>query len=220
MPEWLKGKDSEDVWNRAKSIIKDEYGNIEKSDSDRFYSLVTAVYKNICKSKDYDCGIGKKSESIFYDSSNLKVLSERIGRFMRIGNPKMRKMAVYDLGSFVRNIAGELAYKLADRSDPYGELAKNSPKVKSLGKKMIKAMEEFANAVYDTEKYRDIGNVEYGLGEEELSEKSQPKLNKYDPGSLLGWVVYLLEKEGLEDASKEVKKISKVVSQAWMERKK
>lgn len=54
----------------------------------------------------------------------------------------------------------------------------------------------------------------------ELIEKAQPKLNKYDPGSLLGWTVYLLEKYGLSDAADEVRRVSKVVSRAWQEREK
>lgn len=52
----------------------------------------------------------------------------------------------------------------------------------------------------------------------ELDERSQPKLNKYDPGSLLGWTVHLLEKSGLGDAAEEVRKVSKAVSKAWQER--
>jgi|GEM_PF-4401897 len=51
-----------------------------------------------------------------------------------------------------------------------------------------------------------------------LVEKSQPKLNKYDPGSLLGWTIHLLEKEGLGDAADEVREISRKISRAWQER--
>ena len=52
----------------------------------------------------------------------------------------------------------------------------------------------------------------------ELLEKAQPKLNKYDPGSLLGWVVHLLEKYELDDAADDVKRVSKSVSKAWQGR--
>ena len=52
-----------------------------------------------------------------------------------------------------------------------------------------------------------------------ISEYStMPHLNKYDPGSLLGQVVYILEKDGLDDAAKAVREVSKVVSQAWSTR--
>lgn len=51
-----------------------------------------------------------------------------------------------------------------------------------------------------------------------ISEKAQPKLNKYDPGSLLGWTVHLLEKEGLDDVAAEVRAVSRSVSKAWMQR--
>jgi hypothetical protein len=49
-----------------------------------------------------------------------------------------------------------------------------------------------------------------------LTEMPQPHLNKYDPGSLLGQVVHLLEKEGLVDAAASVREVSTVVSQAWV----
>jgi len=133
MPNWIKGPDGEKAWEKAKKIVAKEYGaGLKKSDSDKFYSLVTTIYKNVCKSPDYDCGIGEATR-----------------------NPRLSALAE-DLASFC---------------EP-----------------------------------------------EDLTEKSQPKLNKYDPGSLLGWVVYLLDKEGLADASKEVKAVSKTVSDAWKER--
>ena len=47
---------------------------------------------------------------------------------------------------------------------------------------------------------------------------STPHLNKYDPGSLLGQVVYILERDGLDDAAKAVREVSKIVSQAWATR--
>jgi len=148
-------------------------------------------------------------------------LTERIAKFVKIGNPEMRAMAAYDLASKVRSFAGEMAMGLADSSDPYGELASLNPKVKSTGKKMISAMQAFSKAVMDTEKSIDISpRVRARLREELLQEKSQPKLNKYDPGSLLGWTVYLLQKYGLDDAAKEVKNVSRSVSKAWGEREK
>lgn len=48
-----------------------------------------------------------------------------------------------------------------------------------------------------------------------------PRLNKYDPGSLLGYVVYLLESKQeteLNKAAQRVRSISKSVSDAWQER--
>jgi len=53
-----------------------------------------------------------------------------------------------------------------------------------------------------------------------LCETSQPRLNKYDPGSLLGWTVYLLKKYGLDDAADKVRDVSRDVSKAWQEREK
>jgi hypothetical protein len=48
--------------------------------------------------------------------------------------------------------------------------------------------------------------------------RPRPHLNKYDPGSLLGHVVFLLDKEGLVDAADSVREVSRVVSQAWLTR--
>jgi len=73
----------------------------------------------------------------------LRELSERLATFVNIGNPKARAIAVYDLATKVRNFGGDLAMRLADKSDPYGEMASRHPKVKSTGKKMISAMEAF-----------------------------------------------------------------------------
>lgn len=214
----------------------------------------------------------------------MKDLLRRLEELKQIGNPTLRAAAAYDLGSKVRNFAGELAFKLADKGDPYGELAKTFPDVKRKGKKATDAMIAFSKAVFDTERFIDITPQVRGRLREELTEaltakgvgatldrvvdkaktlaprlnktvmagefkkilsdasdelekiasgiregneeppipelleKSQPRLNKYDPGSLLGWVVYLLEKEGLEDAVDEVKRVSKTVSRAWQER--
>jgi len=60
MPSWVSGPDGEKAWNKAKGIVREQYGaGLEKSDPDRFYSLVTTVYKSVCKSPDFSCGVGK-----------------------------------------------------------------------------------------------------------------------------------------------------------------
>ena len=46
------------------------------------------------------------------------------------------------------------------------------------------------------------------------------KLNKYDPGSLLGRVVWLLDEAGLDDAAKDVRRVSSIVQRAWRSREK
>lgn len=79
-----------------------------------------------------------------------------IERLERIGHPKFRAIAAYDLGAKVRNFAGDIAMKLVDKDDPYGELARNFPKVKKAGDVMVKAMQNFAKEVFATEKYIDI----------------------------------------------------------------
>jgi len=68
-------------------------------------------------------------------------------------------------------------------------------------------------------KLADIGNTKL-RDPAALDEKSQPKLNKYDPGSLLGWCIHLLDKEGLDDVADEVKEVSRHVSKAWQGREK
>ena len=79
MPNWIIGTDGEKSWDKAAGIVRKEYGSdIEKSDSDKFYSLVTTVYKNICKSPDYDCGIGR-NESV--GDPKLASLAEELAVF-------------------------------------------------------------------------------------------------------------------------------------------
>lgn len=150
----------------------------------------------------------------------MRALVNRLEESLRrIGHPKARQISVYDFGSKVRNFAGELAMKLADKSEPEGEMAANFPKVKQAGNRAIKALEQFATTVFDTEKSIDITPMVRGrLKEGMLDEKAQPRLNKYDPGSLLGWCVYLLEKEGLDQAADAVRGVSRDVSTAWQRR--
>jgi len=50
--------------------------------------------------------------------------------------------------------------------------------------------------------------------------ETKHKLNKYDPGSLLGRVVWLLDEAGLDDAAKDVRRVSSVVQRAWRTREK
>jgi hypothetical protein len=58
-----------------------------------------------------------------------------------------------------------------------------------------------------------------------LTEAQAPHLNKWDPGSLLARLIWILENEGerlgnqdLTDAAESVRKVSRVVSEAWMSR--
>lgn len=93
MPSWIKGKDGELGWEKAKSIVKKEYGSgIEKSDPEKFYSLVTTIYKNVCKSPDYECGIVKKTES---ENVTMRSLIEK-------------KMGKTDVEQTADRIVGEL----------------------------------------------------------------------------------------------------------------
>ena len=145
---------------------------------------------------------------------NISDLKESTGemleRMQKMGDPRDRIRAAHAMGMKVRDFAGEMAFSLVDKRGPYGKLAIDFPTVKRAGNKMVKAMEEFAKAILETEKYMEV--------REDLDEAAQPKLNKYDPGSLLGWVVHLLEKYELDEAASDVKRVSKSVSKAWQER--
>ena len=91
MPDWVSGADGEKAWKKAKGIVAKEYGaGIEKSDPDKFYSLVTTVYKNVCKSPDYDCGIGK-AEGV-ESKSTMRKLAEELAVFCEaISSSKLRE---------------------------------------------------------------------------------------------------------------------------------
>jgi len=53
----------------------------------------------------------------------------------------------------------------------------------------------------------------------ERSRGNRPHLNKYDPGSLLGHLVHLLEENGLYDTAMYLRtEISPMVTQAWATR--
>ena len=81
----------------------------------------------------------------------------------------------------------------------------------------------------DIIKQRKVDGVvgkKYGMGEDILEKKQEkssartPHLNKYDPGSVLGWLVFVLQNEGgMDDAVQEVKRVSRVVADAWSKRK-
>jgi len=90
MPNWVIGKDGEKSWKKAAGIIRKEYGSdIEKSDPDKFYSLVTTIYKNVCKSPDYDCGIGKAED---VGNSRFDKLAEELAVFCEaISSSKLRE---------------------------------------------------------------------------------------------------------------------------------
>jgi hypothetical protein len=76
---FVKTSDGEKAWKKAKGIVQKEYGaGLEKSNPDRFYSLVTTVYKSVCKSPDYKCGIGE-DVSIFY--RQIQKLAEALSPF-------------------------------------------------------------------------------------------------------------------------------------------
>lgn len=58
MPAGLvKGKDGERAWEKAKSIVRKQYPALSENGKgkDRFWALVTTVYKSVCKSPDYAC---------------------------------------------------------------------------------------------------------------------------------------------------------------------
>lgn len=70
----LSQSETEKAWDRAKTLTKDQYGDIENSDSEKFYSIVTTIFKNIIKGS-------KKDES----------LDEMFG-MLKLRSPKQRPM--------------------------------------------------------------------------------------------------------------------------------
>mgnify|MGYP001822898733 CR=1 FL=1 len=168
MPAFVKGPDGEKAWGRASAEAEKQYPGLKDSDPDRFYAIVTTIMKNICKSDKYDCGGFGESRGTMRDMINR--LEEVY--LKKMGDPTARKMMAYDTGSKARNFAGELAMALVDKGAPEGELAAEFPKVKRTGMAAVKALEAFAKAVFDTEKYIDVpvARVHGRLGEETLVE--------------------------------------------------
>lgn len=69
-------------------------------------------------------------------------------------------------------------------------------------------------------KNKELGLFKIWTSPTEATARGRPRLNKYDPGSLLGMVVYLLEEHGLDEAALKVRNVSRDVSRAWQEREK
>jgi|GEM_PF-4261046 len=117
MPSWITGKDGERAWQKAKGIVAKEYGAaVERNDPDRFYSLVTTVYKSVCKSPDYDCGIAKKTEDV---SPRLDSLMERLEPFCLEAVPdKKIREARQTLGFHVQDRKYIEGLLKKDRSSP------------------------------------------------------------------------------------------------------
>lgn len=44
----VRGPEGEEQWERAKQVVIDQYGDISKSDPEKFYSLTTTIYKSMC----------------------------------------------------------------------------------------------------------------------------------------------------------------------------
>lgn len=81
MPSWVSGKHGEKAWKKSIGIVSSEYGaGLKKSDSERFYSLVTTVYKKVCSSPDYECGIG---EGLVPGNARIAVLTEQLSVFLQ-----------------------------------------------------------------------------------------------------------------------------------------
>lgn len=44
----VRGPEGEEQWERAKKAAIDQYGDISKSDPEKFYSIVMTIYKSMC----------------------------------------------------------------------------------------------------------------------------------------------------------------------------
>jgi hypothetical protein len=74
MPAFIKTKEDEALWKRSKAATIDQYGDIEKSDPEKFFSIVTTIYKNMCKKGG--CSPFKNEANLC--SRSMKQLLERI----------------------------------------------------------------------------------------------------------------------------------------------
>jgi len=76
MPQTINGKPvNEKAWKRAKAIVNQEYPKLG-GEGDKFYALVTTIYKSVCKSPDYAC-----ESSVVYSRDMGSVL-ERLAVFI------------------------------------------------------------------------------------------------------------------------------------------
>lgn len=141
-------------------------------------------------------------------------------RLASIGNPDFRAASAVAFAARVRDFAGELAMASVARDDPAGEIVAANPKVRAALKRALDALGVLGRAVLDTERSIDITPHVAGRLPGRLAAEAREghHLNKQDPGSLLGAVVALLEREGLDEAADAVRGVSRTVSRAWQER--
>jgi hypothetical protein len=142
-------------------------------------------------------------------------MRDLLERLTSIGNPEFRAVGATAFANFVRDFAGNLAMKTTASGEPEQEIVANSPKVRGAVKDALTALGKLGRAILDTERSIDITPAVRGRLAAEAREAGH--LNKYDPGSLLGAVVALLEREGLDDAAAAVRDVSRQVSRAWQE---
>lgn len=145
-------------------------------------------------------------------------MRDLLERLASIGNPDFRAAGALAFARKVRDFAGELAMQTAARGEPEAEIVAGNPKVRGALKAALDALGKLGKAILDTERSIDVTPHGAGLLRAEAVERRH--LNKQDPGSLLGAVVALLEREGLDDAATAVRDVSRTVSRAWQERDK
>jgi len=83
MPGFVGGRDGERAWGKAKRIILKQYPQLAGSDDEdapkakknKFYALVTTVYKSVCKGSDFECA-PMQSESMGETLDRLELVNE------------------------------------------------------------------------------------------------------------------------------------------------
>jgi hypothetical protein len=79
MPAIVRSPEEEADWNRAKEIVRKEYPGVETEEKEKFYALVTTVYKSIRKGHGDERWEGKEGwEALIQESQRSQAVQEWI----------------------------------------------------------------------------------------------------------------------------------------------
>jgi hypothetical protein len=153
MPAFIKTKEDEELWQRAKDAVVDQYGDIEKSDPEKFFSIVTSVYKNMCKK--HECS-PFKNESI---SRKISELLERIAKKQNVTSIDTNKEMLLKFYNNYKSVADQLWKDGTDKNSDGYSFMQDNPKVLEKWRSFRDAFDIFLRSVWDAGKHIDIKAV-------------------------------------------------------------
>jgi len=153
----IKGPEAEKTWDKAKEAAKKQYGNIEKSNPDKFFALTMTIYKSMCTK--HNCSPKDESMSSLIMRLELtEALTAKLNlpkdyiEWQLVGSDDngMNKEAVKDLNNAMKKASSDIlkVIKLQEKeTEPYDEDV--------LGKAIAKAFKKHLESIM--KKHSDVG---------------------------------------------------------------